>query len=158
MSRRTVDARPVMDRVIDKLVVGDYCWDFDGTHNEQGESDRVHRIIYLALRGAIPVGLTLDHLCHNRGCCRPSHLEPVTQRKNQRRGIKGVLTTHCPQGHEYTPENTETWRGRRSCRTCKRARGRLIDWHRQTAPERRAVLRAAGARYAAKRRALRGAA
>lgn len=75
--------------------------------------------------GAVPDGLELDHLCRNRLCVRPDHLEAVTHRENLRRGLNGVLTTHCPQGHEYTSTNTYvTPRGHRVCRTCNRQAGR----------------------------------
>ncbi len=46
---------------------------------------RVHRIAYVALKGPIPVGLTLDHLCRVKACCNPDHLEPVTDLENRRR-------------------------------------------------------------------------
>lgn len=86
---------------------------------------RVHRIVYEELVGPIPEGLQLDHLCRNRACANPSHLEPVTQRENGRRGFgwsgRNARKTHCPQGHEYTPENTiiETGTPGRRCRICR---------------------------------------
>jgi hypothetical protein len=86
---------------------------------------RAHRIAYLLYVGAIPDGFDLDHLCRNRCCVNPAHLEPVTRQENARRGIRGELTTHCPNGHEYTPENT--WlrsNGHRQCRACNRERAR----------------------------------
>jgi hypothetical protein len=67
----------------------------------------------------------VDHLCRNRACINPAHLEPVTHAENLRRGLGGRLTTHCPQGHPYSPENTyipplPNKQGRQ-CRICKRA-------------------------------------
>lgn len=70
--------------------------------------------------------LVLDHLCRNRACVRPTHLELVTRLENTRRSplsAKGVFRrTHCPQGHPYDAENTYWHRGHRHCRTCSRAR------------------------------------
>jgi hypothetical protein len=51
----------------------------------------VHRDVYEQLVGPIPEGLVLDHLCRNRSCCNPAHLEPVTTAENVRRGLNGVL-------------------------------------------------------------------
>jgi hypothetical protein len=90
-----------------------------------GHNVAAHRLAYEMVVGPIPEGLDLDHLCRNRTCCNPAHLEPVTRRENARRGIKGVLTTHCPQGHPYDEANTRITRnGWRSCRACGRERAR----------------------------------
>jgi hypothetical protein len=83
----------------------------------------VHRIAYELARGPIPAGLTIDHLCRNRLCINPTHLEAVTNWENGRRGIGACATnarkTHCDHGHAYTPENTILNRaGHRRCRTC----------------------------------------
>jgi hypothetical protein len=74
------------------------------------------------LIGPIPDGLQLDHLCRNKACCNPMHLEPVTARENQRRadialGIRSAAT-HCPQGHPYIPGAPK------KCSICQRQR-----WH-----------------------------
>lgn len=87
-----------------------------------------HRFAYEFLVGPVPLGLNLDHLCRNRACCNPAHLEPVTQKENVRRGVGmssqiSKAKTHCKRGHELTPENTylaPCGDGRR-CWTCIRA-------------------------------------
>jgi hypothetical protein len=91
-----------------------------------------HRWVYEEMTGPIPEGLEIDHLCRNRACVNPVHLELVTHQMNGQRGIAGAVSTarqkaktHCPQGHEYSPENT--WvspEGHRQCRVCDRDRKR----------------------------------
>lgn len=88
-----------------------------------------HRFMYEIWYGRpVPDGLVLDHLCRNRRCLNPLHLEAVTQRVNILRGrgptAHNALKTHCPAGHEYSVENTYIHRGMRYCRTCKRDRPR----------------------------------
>lgn len=85
-----------------------------------------HRFAYELLVGPIPAGLDLDHLCRVPACVNPAHLEPVTHRENQRRGmarhflgLEQSRKTHCPQGHPYDEANTYRHNGRRYCRTCK---------------------------------------
>lgn len=87
-------------------------------------TERAHRVVYELMVGPIPEGMILDHLCRNRWCVRPDHLEPVTHRTNIFRGEglapANAAKTHCPQGHEYSPENTYAYNdGRvRMCRRC----------------------------------------
>lgn len=95
-------------------------------HNVQQPS---HRIAFRDFGGKIPDGYSIDHLCRNPACVRPSHLEPVTHEENVRRGKRGHIEA-CPHGHAYTDENTiwQTRRGRehRRCRTCERKRKRKL--------------------------------
>ncbi len=97
-----------------------------------------HRVSYEVFVSDIPEGLQIDHLCRNRGCVNPDHLEPVTGRENKHRGLlktrweEAKKITHCPQGHEYTPKNTyikkNVWGNEcRNCRACAAARTRR--WH-----------------------------
>ena len=84
-----------------------------------------HRMTYQLLRGAIPDGLVLDHLCRTPPCVNPWHLEPVTLRENFRRGEHNggraqKMRTHCPKGHPYDEANTYHYKGHRSCIACKK--------------------------------------
>ena len=87
---------------------------------------RAHRCSYEFLKGEIPNGLVIDHLCRVRNCINPDHLEPVTPLENMMRGNNQTVTnktkTVCKNGHEFTPENTYTnpYSGKRKCRTCNR--------------------------------------
>ena len=81
-----------------------------------------HRFAYEALRGPIPAEVVIDHLCRNRLCINPSHMELVTTQENVRRGRAGqhqARKTHCPQGHPYDLMNTRFHNGSRFCRQCK---------------------------------------
>ncbi len=91
-----------------------------------------HRYAWEVLRGPIPDGLTLDHLCRNKLCVNPEHIEVVTRGENTLRavdiGARNRNKTHCEKGHEFTPENTRmasrNGRTHRRCRTCDRNRER----------------------------------
>lgn len=69
-----------------------------------------HRYSYTHFKGPIPEGYQIDHLCKTRGCVNPDHLEAVTLTENVNRSSNYIALnrkkTHCPRGHEFTPENT----------------------------------------------------
>lgn len=96
-----------------------------------------HRFAYELVIGPIPEGLQLDHLCRNRACVRPDHLEPVTARENLLRGetlaARNAAKTHCDNGHPYNTENTYWHKpNRRKCRACSRERQRFYRARRKT--------------------------
>ena len=119
------------------------CWVFasapPGGYGRVGLNGRtylVHRLAYSLLVGPIPEDLDLDHLCRNRSCWNPEHLEPVTRAENLRRG-HGVAVaiqrradanrgkTHCDHGHPFTAKNTRIRaNGSRACRACMKRRSR----------------------------------
>ncbi len=83
-----------------------------------------HRVAYELVRGRVPNGLVLDHVCKQTRCVNPSHLEAVTQRTNLLRGDGYCGTnsrkTHCPQGHALVAGNLVKGRKHRSCLTCQK--------------------------------------
>jgi hypothetical protein len=142
--KRTVGFAPktLIQRFEEKIRLGeDDCWQWMGSTTSAGygmkwDGERVipaHRWSYEYHRAPIPPGLVLDHLCRNTSCVNPWHLEPVTNRVNTQRGraaeVNGARLrdrTHCPYGHEFTPDNTyKHARGDRQCRTCRRTRDRV---------------------------------
>ena len=102
----------------------------DGKHYKR----RAHRFSYELYVVPIPKGLDIDHLCKNRICVNPDHLEPVTRRENLMRGETNVAAinankTKCPRGHDYNEENTYRYaNGDRRCRVCGRE-DKLKDWN-----------------------------
>ncbi|MFC8339351.1 HNH endonuclease signature motif containing protein [Streptomyces rubiginosohelvolus] len=116
------------------------CWEWTGAKTTGGYGQfwlkpRLvvsHRYAYEQMVGPIPEGLQLDHLCRNRACVNPAHLEPVSQQVNILRGFSiataNRLKTRCPQGHPYSASNTyiHPRNNGRICRTCARERSRAV--------------------------------
>lgn len=122
---------PPEDRFWPKVEKTDGCWNWTascqaggyGKFLYDGRVQPAHRAAYLMLVGPIPPGYQIDHLCRNRKCVNPAHLEAVTQRENWRRGesvpAQRARQTHCKRGHIFDAENTYiNSRGHRSCRKC----------------------------------------
>lgn len=81
-----------------------------------------HRLAWILANGAIPDGLTVDHVCHNRRCCNPSHLRLLSNVENATdQGQRQKM--YCPAGHEYAGANLYVDpEGHRRCRQCARDR------------------------------------
>ncbi len=110
------------------------CWNWLGAKMHNGYGQLVvadvrwaaHRYSYTELVGLIPAGLDLDHLCRNRACTNPLHLEPVTRGENLRRGMTGKhkRADVCKHGHPLSGANlyVHVTTGSRCCRACTNAR------------------------------------
>lgn len=132
----TVQLAPLTDeeaeRFWEKVSGGnvDTCWEWQASANRRygqfkagGTMRKAHRIAWTILRGDIPTGLTIDHLCFNTLCQNPWHMEPVTRAENARRvrANQHKGKTHCNRGHAFTPDNTRMLvRNRRQCLACER--------------------------------------
>jgi hypothetical protein len=126
------------DRFWGKVEKTDTCWVWTAGKNHYGYGSyavrrgdgwfraQAHRLAYEELVGPIPAGLTVDHICRNRACVNPTHMELVTRGENVLRGTgpsaEHARQTHCKRGHPFEEPHVYLWRGRRYCRTCQRER------------------------------------
>ena len=111
----------------------DNCWLWTASVNKSGYGQfgshshkfAAHRFSFELHKGPIPDGLELDHLCRNRLCVNPAHLEPVTTRTNLMRGVSFSAKNHakreCLRGHAFSGDNLRfAPDGHRRCRACER--------------------------------------
>lgn len=134
--------KTISERFFEKVKRGDGCWEWTAsTHHQwgyghmriQGRTVAAHRVSWELHYGAIPEGMLVCHRCDNPPCVNPAHLFLGTNFDNAAdRVAKGrsiypnKFKTHCPKGHEYTPENTRTYRNKkgwtmRFCIECDKA-------------------------------------
>lgn len=128
----------------------DGCWPWLGVVNDGGygiikiqyRKTRAHRVAYELSVGPIPHGLVTDHICRNRRCVNPAHLEVVTNKENIRRGF-GIPAvngrrTHCIHGHALEGDNLKIRKadGHRVCLTCLRKHSRAWSRKRSIARQR----------------------
>lgn len=118
------------------------CWNWTLTKQKRGYGHYptarnygwptpAHRLVWFLLRYPLPPILTIDHLCRNKSCVNPAHLDPCPSRVNTLRGntipARNLAKTHCLRGHPFSPENTYLRRKyvknrlqglQRTCRRC----------------------------------------
>lgn len=123
---------PLRDRFWSKVEKTTTCWNWIGAKSHQGYGQftdhtsrsnwPAHRLAYELAVGPIPDGLQLDHLCRNRACVRPDHLEPVDAKTQaSRRGAAvAAQNTHCRKGHPYDLYGRRYPNGNRYCGECNR--------------------------------------
>lgn len=120
------------DRFWSNIIVVENCWEWAGPWGGSGYglmsinnvSRGAHRRAWELLRGPIPEGLTIDHLCRNRGCVNPEHMEIVPFRENVLRGFgptaRNSRAELCVRGHAFAMKKD----GTRWCPTCAKERSR----------------------------------
>jgi hypothetical protein len=131
--------RPAAERFWEKVTKTAGCWLWTGARTTAGyglfnptsrKPVYAHRYAFALIKGPVPGGKQLDHLCRNPGCVNPDHLEPVTNRENSLRGLNPNVIAHlekrCRKGHALTPENTYVnggnYRpGQARCKLCHKA-------------------------------------
>lgn len=134
---------PLLEKFLDRISFHESgCWEWTGAGHGLGygmfslgkrfTAVLAHRWSYEFFVDDIPQGKVIDHLCRNRKCVNPDHLEPVTIGENVMRGetlaAQNAARTHCVRGHPFDEANTYMQQGRRGCRECRRLRLRKAYW------------------------------
>lgn len=138
--------RSAFARWFEKIIVsevrfynGSPCWEWKGCTSKTtgygqfkidarrgANASSPHVFSHQFFLGDIPKSYEVDHLCRNRICVSPFHLEAITLQENRKR--RGEAITHCKRGHEFTEQNTKRTATGRSCKECcrLRAQGLLV--------------------------------
>jgi len=136
------DNEEAVSRFSSKYIVSENgCWEWRGHtckgyggFSFQGKEIQAHCFSYEYFKGPIPKGLHLDHLCRNRKCINPDHLEPVTPRENLRRGESPNWKTNregrCKHGHDMSNPKIRK-NGTKTCRECANQRWRESYYRRK---------------------------
>jgi hypothetical protein len=124
---------------LQKVQKTDTCWIWIAAKDKAGygkfrlteNNTTAHRAAYILFKGLLAKGLVIDHLCRNKSCVNPEHLEAVPQLTNLERGINvpsmiHKVKTHCPKGHEYSGDNLKLHKSGRHCKICQR--NNLKNW------------------------------
>ena len=128
-------SKTIEQRLLNKVTKTDSCWLWNGAvstagYGRIGDKSKLlqaHRVAYVLWKKEIPSGLQIDHLCRNKLCVNPEHLEAVTHQVNSARAnaIRWSGYTHCKRGHEFTDANTMLQHDKyRRCRACHNLKSR----------------------------------
>ena len=122
------------ERFRSKVTISNGCWEWNASKAKAGYgrygrggriagAENAHRMALILSGIEIPKGMHVDHLCRNRGCVRPDHLEIVRPHVNTRRGRQSNVAGVCRAGlHAWTPENIMMEGSTMRCRPCRDAR------------------------------------
>lgn len=126
------------DKFWTKIKITNFCWEWTGGKRKgyglfglDGKSKSAHRYSYELFKGDIEKGMTIDHLCRNRACVNPNHLESVTNKENVLRGFGltaiNARKTHCLRGHILSGENLYVHKNNyRACKQCMKNRNKIL--------------------------------
>jgi len=129
--RKNIVIRDIKKYILSRIIIDEKgCWNYKHGLQSNGyariNNKKAHRVSYEVFKNSIPENLTIDHLCGNKICVNPDHLEPVTFKENNRRSNSvsaiNARKTHCIHGHKLSGENMKIYNGKRKCLVCLKNR------------------------------------